>query len=268
MNISLRWLALLFLLPACRGGVVVEGTVEEADERPAVVGVSLEGEEAVEMVDRAFRMRLASGVPLPLVLHGEDGVLARLEMGPLPRGSRVRLHEIWLDTSEELAFPQRVELSGAPVASINHIRYSDRAYAGEVEMEGTLLARSSGRLIVRPHDHRLGDLFVVVDDETEVVDREGAASRLLRAQREDSVRVSGRAGEGGILLASRLVVPVRAEPALAPAPVRRTQPPLLGVPVVPGQPRPSATPGPPPDRGNPGRGNQGRGNQGRGRGGD
>jgi hypothetical protein len=50
--------------------------------------------------------------------------------------------------------------------------------------------------------------------------------------------------------------------------VRRTQPPLLGVPVVPGQPRPNATPGPPPDRGNPGRGNQGRGNQGRGRGGD
>jgi hypothetical protein len=272
MNLHRSCLALIVLLTAsCRGGVVVEGTVEDADERPAVVSVSLEDGEAVELTDRAFRMRLPSGVPLPLLLHGEDGVLARLEIGVLPRGSRVRLHELWLDVSEELAFPQRVELSGAPVVSVNHIRFADRVHAGELEMEGLILARSSGRLILRPHDVRLGDLFVMVDDDTEVVDRDGANTRLLRAERDDSALVSGRMGEGGLVLASRVVIPVREEPPPPPPPTRRPR--LLGVPVIPGQPRPSATPGPPaesaaPGRGDQGRGNEGRGNPGRGRGRD
>jgi hypothetical protein len=214
------------LVGACSSGqegAVIRGGLVDADTgcRDAEIRLVV-AEDTVAVRRCRFSVRVQTdSARLQFLLGDEQPVSMRI--AGLDAGVRLHLHEVWFDEHGR-AFPETVELWGAPLVTVNGLRMNGAIPRGALDEEGEVLALASGRgtLLVRPESDTIPDLYVRVDSITEIIDTRGDPADLRRLSPGAHVRIAG-AGERTHVRAERLVVPAPPIPP-APPPVAEPEP--------------------------------------------
>jgi hypothetical protein len=244
---------LVLCTAACgRGSVVVSGDVaSDGAAAPDGVWATEVGRHAA-LDDGRFELSELAAGPLSLRLLAEDDTVGVMDLGGLPRGTRLHLAGIRVDRRSGRAFPRTVEVEGTDAVTINGVRMApDERLPREVDAAGTVLAldMAAGALLMRPDDERIADLRVIVTLATEVATSDGDPVQPELLARGDSVRVEG-ISEAGFVIATRLLVPrgaaVRESGRGTPSTPAASAPPQRAAPQR-APPRPAAAPARPPE---------------------
>jgi hypothetical protein len=196
---------LLLVLAACGGGsLTVEGTL--ADSTAATEVWAVGRPERVPLANGAFRLERVEGDTLELRFTTGGGSQASMLLHDLPDGGTLRIDGIWF--ADEVAFPDGVDGgAGGPVV-VNGLRMAGSdAIPENANLAGTVLAVADDgdALVLRPADHSLPDVNVLITPAAVVRTIDGDLVDPAQLQFGDSLRVSG-IGQGGYVMAAEILV--------------------------------------------------------------